>query len=191
MSSRTMDAENHTLLLTSSPAYNSFLENTENYTLPIQHKYQLLLFITSPSPRASPSPTSPSPTSPSPTSPSPTSPSNHVPESHVPESHVPESYIPESPVPEPTPHVPVLTSQSPRPSPHVTVPIFVTAVDQMIFKWTIIVQPVPVSAKGTMPCLWNTLICISRTLISYQHTEASKNQLRYFTLKHNAHTCPI
>ena len=33
-----MDAENRRLLLTSSPAYDSFLETTENYTLQIQRK---------------------------------------------------------------------------------------------------------------------------------------------------------
>ena len=40
-SSRTMDAGNHRLLQTSSPAYYSFLETTENYTLQIQRKNQV------------------------------------------------------------------------------------------------------------------------------------------------------
>ena len=70
MSGRTMDAENHRLLLTSFPVYNSFLETTENYTLQIQRKYQVLFVYRVPE---SPSLTSPSLTSPSLTSPSLTS----------------------------------------------------------------------------------------------------------------------
>ena len=42
MSGRTMDVEKHRLQLTSSPAYNSFLETTENCSLQIQRKYQVL-----------------------------------------------------------------------------------------------------------------------------------------------------
>ena len=68
MSGQTMDAENHQLLLTSSPAQNSFLETTENYTLQIQRKCQVLFVYHVPE--------------------------THVPESHVPESHVPESHVP-------------------------------------------------------------------------------------------------
>ena len=89
MSGRTMDVEKHRLQLTSSPAYNSFLETTENCTLQIQRKYQVLFVYHVPeSPRVpeSPSPTSPSPTSPSPTSPSPTSPSPTSPSSTSPSS---------------------------------------------------------------------------------------------------------
>ena len=81
-----MDVEKHRLQLTSSPAYNSFLETTENCTLYIQRKYQVLFVYHVPE---SPSPTSPS--------------QSHVPESvprprvcptspslsHVSESHVP------------------------------------------------------------------------------------------------------
>ena len=65
------------------------------------------LFITSPIPRVSPSPTSPSPTSPSPTSPISTSP-------------IPTSPIPTSPSP---------TSPSPTSQSYVPVPLLVTAVD--------------------------------------------------------------
>ena len=43
ISSRTMDAGNHRLLLTSSPAYYTFLETTENYTLQFQRKNQVCL----------------------------------------------------------------------------------------------------------------------------------------------------
>ena len=119
ISDRTMDAGNHRLPLTSSPAYYTFLETTENYTLQTLRKNQFCLSRprvfasrvqrprvprprvpppwspTSPSPtsprRTSPSPTSPSPTSPSPTSPSPTSPS--------PTSPSPTSPSPTSPSP--------------------------------------------------------------------------------------------
>ena len=80
-----MDAENHRLLLTSFPVYNSFLETTENYTLQIQRKYQVLFVYRVPESHV---------------------PESHVPESHVPVSHVPESHVPESHVPES--HVPVL-----------------------------------------------------------------------------------
>ena len=38
-----MDAGNHRLLLTSSPAYYTFLETTENYTLQFQRKNQVCL----------------------------------------------------------------------------------------------------------------------------------------------------
>ena len=119
MSGRTMDAENHRLLLTSSPAYNSFLKTTENYTLQIQRKYQVLFVYhvpESPRVRETPSPTSPSSTSSSPTSSSsiassPKSPSlkSRVlrPTSHVLESQVPssKSYVLEF-------HVPVSKSTS-------------------------------------------------------------------------------
>ena len=57
MSGRTMDAENHRLLLTSSPAYNSFLKTTENDTLQIQPKYQVLFVYHVPESQV-PSPTS-------------------------------------------------------------------------------------------------------------------------------------
>ena len=64
-SGQTIDAGNRRLLLTSSPAYYTFLETTENYTLQIQRKNQVLfigsLFITSPSLHASPSPRVPRP----------------------------------------------------------------------------------------------------------------------------------
>ena len=40
---RTMNAGNHRLLLTSSPAYHTSLETTENYTLQIQRKNQVCL----------------------------------------------------------------------------------------------------------------------------------------------------
>ena len=95
MSGQTMDAENHQLLLTSSPAYHSFLKTTRNYTSQIQRKYQVLFVYHIP--KSLRVPESPRPTSPSLTS--------HVPESHVPESHVPESHVPESHVPES--HVPI------------------------------------------------------------------------------------
>ena len=116
-----MDAENHRLLLTSSPAYNSFLKTTENDTLQIQPKYQVLFVYhvpESPRVRETPSPTSPSSTSSSPTctssssiASSPKSPSLNSrvlrPTSHVLESQVPssKSYVPSS------------TSQSPSARP--------------------------------------------------------------------------
>ena len=114
MSGRTMDAENHRLLLTSSPAYNSFLKTTENDTLQIQPKYQVLFVYhvpESPRVRETPSPTSPSSTSSSPTSSSSKSPSlkSRVlrPTSHVLESQVSssKSYVPEF-------HVPIFKSPS-------------------------------------------------------------------------------
>ena len=70
ISDRTMDAGNHRLPLTSSPAYYTFLETTENYTLQTLRKNQFCLSR----PRVPrhrvrvPVPTSPSP-----------SPSLHVP----------------------------------------------------------------------------------------------------------------
>ena len=62
-----MDAENHRLhkIAFSRPPKIILYKFSANV--------RCCLFITSPSPRVSPSPTSPSPTSPSPTSPSPTS----------------------------------------------------------------------------------------------------------------------
>ena len=68
-SSRTMDAGNHRLLQTSSPAYYSFLETTENYTLQIQRKNQVCSRPRVPLPRVPrhrvhvPKSTSPSPSS--------------------------------------------------------------------------------------------------------------------------------
>ena len=134
ISDRTMDAGNHRLPLTSSPAYYTFLETTENCTLQTLRKNQFCLSRPRVFASRVPRSTSPSPTSPSPTSleshvpashvpeshvPSPTSrvprPESHVPESHVPESHVPESHLPESHVPES--HVTESESQSPRPRP--------------------------------------------------------------------------
>ena len=76
MSGRTMDAENHRLLLTSSTAYNSFFKTTEN-TLQIQRKYQVLVVYHVPESRIR-------------------SPESRIPS---PESHVPES---QSPRPRPT-----------------------------------------------------------------------------------------
>ena len=55
MSGRIMDVENHQLLLTSSPSYNGFLETTEDYTLQIQRKSEVLFVYRVPE---SPSPTS-------------------------------------------------------------------------------------------------------------------------------------
>ena len=118
-----MDAENHRLLLTSSPAYNSFLKTTENYTLQIQRKYQVLFVYhvhESPRVRETPSPTSPSSTSSSPTSSSSiaSSPKSPSLKSRVlrPTSHVPR---PTSHVPRPTSRVPRPTSHVPRPTSHV------------------------------------------------------------------------
>ena len=62
---------------TSSPAYCTFLETTEKYTLQIQ---VLFVFHVPEFPRVPESPRA----------------ASHVPESHVPESHVPESHVPES-----------------------------------------------------------------------------------------------
>ena len=119
MSGRSMDAENHRLLLTSSPAYNSFLKTTENYTLQIQRKYQVLFVYhvpESPRVRETPSPTSPSSTSSSPTSSSSiaSSPKSPSLKSRVlrPTSHVLESQVPSS-----KSYVPSSTSQSPSPRP--------------------------------------------------------------------------
>ena len=119
MSGRTMDAENHRLLLTSSPAYNSFLKTTENDTIQIQPKYQVLFVYhvpESPRVRETPSPTSPSSTSSSPTSSSSiaSSPKSPSLKSRVlrPTSHVLESQVPSS-----KSYVPSSTSQSPSPRP--------------------------------------------------------------------------
>ena len=129
MSGRTMDAENHRLLLTSSPAYNSFLKTTENDTLQIQPKYQVLFVYhvpESPRVRETPSPTSPSSTSSSPTSPSstsssPTSSSSIAssPKSPSLKSRVlrPTSHVLESQVPSSKSYVPSSTSQSPSARP--------------------------------------------------------------------------
>ena len=57
ISGRAMDAGNHRLLLTSSPAYYTFLETTENYTLQIQRENQ----VCSPRPRVSTRPRVPVP----------------------------------------------------------------------------------------------------------------------------------
>ena len=120
MSSRTTDAENHRLLLTSSPVYNSFLKNTEI----ILYKFNANIRCCCLSrPRVPARPRVPRPTSPSPTSSSPRilRPTSPHPASHVPASCVPRPRIPRHLVlvlvPEPTPHVPALTSQSPRPRP--------------------------------------------------------------------------
>ena len=125
ISDRTMDAGNHRLPLTSSPAYYTFLETTENYTLQTLRKNQFCLsrprvFASRvqrprvPRPRVPPpwSPTSPRPTSPSPTSRVPR-PESHIPESHVPESHVPESHVTESESQSPRHRVRVPVSTSP------------------------------------------------------------------------------
>ena len=81
ISGRTIDARNHRPLLTSSPAYSTFLETTENYTLQIQRKNRVCLSRSRVSTR-------------------PRVPASHVSESHVPESHVSESHVSESHVPE-------------------------------------------------------------------------------------------
>ena len=75
ISGRTIDARNHRPLLTSSPAYSTFLETTENYTLQIQRKNRVCLSRSRVSTRP------------------------RVPASHVSESHVSESHVPESPRP--------------------------------------------------------------------------------------------
>ena len=104
-----MDAENHRLLLTSSPAYNSFLKTTENYTLQIQRKYQVLFVYhvhESPRVRETPIPTSPSSTSSSPTS------SSSIASSPKSPSLKSRVLRPTSHVPRPTSHVPRPTSSS-------------------------------------------------------------------------------
>ena len=136
-----MDAENHRLLLTSSPAYSSFIETTENYTLQNQRKCQVLFVYHVPESRASPSSRVHVPESHVLEShvleshvseshlPESHVSKSHVPESHVAESHVSESHVSESHVPES--HVPeshVLESQVPSPSPHVAIQLLVTAV---------------------------------------------------------------
>ena len=94
ISGRTIDARNHRPLLTSSPAYSTFLETTENYTLQIQRKNRVCLSRSGVSTR-------------------PRVPASHVSESHVPESHVSESHVSESHVPEsPRPTCPSLTCPS-------------------------------------------------------------------------------
>ena len=141
ISGRTIDARNHRPLLTSSPAYSTFLETTENYTLQIQRKNRVCLSRSRVSTR-------------------PRVPASHVSESHVPESHVSESHVSESHVPEslrptcPSLTCPSLTCQSltcprltcpsltcpsltcpsltcpsptcPSPSPHIPIPPLVT-----------------------------------------------------------------
>ena len=136
ISGRTIDARNHRPLLTSSPAYSTFLETTENYTLQIQRKNRVCLSRSRVSTR-------------------PRVPASHVSESHVPESHVSESHVSESHVPEslrptcpsltcpsltcssltcprltcPSLTCPSLTCPSPTcqsPSPHIPIPPLVT-----------------------------------------------------------------
>ena len=121
ISGRTIDARNHRPLLTSSPAYSTFLETTENYTLQIQRKNRVCLSRSRVSTR-------------------PRVPASHVSESHVPESHVSESHVSESHVPEslrptcPSLTCPRLTCPSltcpsptcPSPSPHIPIPPLVT-----------------------------------------------------------------
>ena len=115
ISSRTMDAGNHRLLLTSSPAYYTFLETTENYTLQFQRKNQVCLSRPQVSTR-------------------PRVPASCVPRSRVPLLRVPrlrvsvhESPCPTSSSPTSQSHVPV-----PRPSPYVPVPLLVTASSNLI-----------------------------------------------------------
>ena len=100
ISSRTIDARNHRPLQTSSPAYSTFLETTENYTLQIQRKNRVCLSRSrvSTRPRVPVSHVSESHVSESHVSESHVS-ESHVPESHVSESHVSESHVPESPLP--------------------------------------------------------------------------------------------
>ena len=117
-SSRTMDAGNHRLLQTSSPAYYSFLETTENYTLQIQRKNQVCSSPRVPLPRV-PLPRVPLPRVPLPRVPLPRVPLPRVPLPRVSRYRV---HVPESQSPSPSPHVSVPTSQSPRLSPHVSVP---------------------------------------------------------------------
>ena len=100
ISDRTMDAGNHRLPLTSSPAYYTFLETTENCTLQTLRKNQFCL--SRPRVFASRVPR----------------PAFNVPESHVPESHlpgVPRPRVPRPRVPRPESHVPSPTSRVPRP----------------------------------------------------------------------------
>ena len=96
ISGRTIDARNHRPLLTSSPAYSTFLETTENYTLQIQRKNRVCLSRSrvSTRPRVPASHVSASHVSASHVS------ASHVSESHVPESHFSDSHLSESHVPE-------------------------------------------------------------------------------------------
>ena len=105
ISSRTMDAGNHRLLLTSSPAYYTFLETTENYTLQFQRKNQVCLSR----PQVSTRPRVPASCVPRSRVPLLRVPRLRVSRPRVPASHVLESHFP---VPRPSP-----TSQSLRPSP--------------------------------------------------------------------------
>ena len=121
ISSRTMDAGNHRLLLTSSPAYYTFLETTENYTLRFQRKNQVCLSR----PRVSTRPRVPASWVPRSRVPLLRVPRLRVSRPRVPASHILESHILESHVLES--HVPV-----PRPSPYVPVPLLVTASSNLI-----------------------------------------------------------
>ena len=121
ISSRTMDAGNHWLLLTSSPAYYTFLETTENYTLQFQRKNQVCLSR----PRVSTRPRVPASCVPRSRVPLLRVPRLRVSRPRVPASHILESHILESHVLES--HVPV-----PRPSPYVPVPLLVTASSNLI-----------------------------------------------------------
>ena len=121
ISSRTMDAGNHRLLLTSSPAYYTFLETTENYTLQFQRKNQVCLSR----PRVSTRPRVPASCVPRSRVPLLRVPRLRVSRPRVPASHILESHILESHVLES--HVPV-----PRPSPYVPVPLLVTASSNLI-----------------------------------------------------------
>ena len=120
-SSRTMDAGNHRLLLTSSPAYYTFLETTENYTLQFQRKNQVCLSR----PRVSTRPRVPASCVPRSRVPLLRVPRLRVSRPRVLASHILESHILESHVLES--HVPV-----PRPSPYVPVPLLVTASSNLI-----------------------------------------------------------
>ena len=103
MSGRTMDAENHRLILISSPAYDSCLETTENCTLQIQRKYQVLFVYHvagSPCPR-------------------PRVPLPRVPRLRVSRLRVPRLRVPRPRVPRPRVHIRESTSASPRPRVHV------------------------------------------------------------------------
>ena len=111
ISSRTMDAGNHRLLLTSSPAYYTFLETTENYTLQFQRKNQVCLSRPQVSTR---------PRVPASCVPRSRVPLLRVPRLRVSRPRVPASHVLES-------HVPV-----PRPSPYVPVPLLVTASSNLI-----------------------------------------------------------
>ena len=104
MSGKTMDAENHRLLLISSPAYDSCLETTENCTLQIQRKYQVLFVYhvpESPCPR-------------------PRVPRPRVPRLRVSSLRVPRPRVPRPRVQRPRVHVRESTSASPRPRVPVT-----------------------------------------------------------------------